>query len=108
MIETGTQRVQKSSGVAVSPEKGGKLIPAEAASNFARFKMLMQKVGKDLKHLVTLSVSPEIVNRLEPVQIEINKAERRFMLIHRAEQFFAGTVNPRRLGMPVRLAGWPA
>lgn len=41
MIETGTQRVQIRLSVTVSPDQGGKLIPAEAACYFTRFKVLM-------------------------------------------------------------------
>ena len=41
MIQTGTQRLQKRTRVPVSPDQGGKLIPAEAACYFTRFKVLM-------------------------------------------------------------------
>lgn len=41
MIETGTQRMKIRAGIPVSPDQGGKLIPAEAACYFARFEVLM-------------------------------------------------------------------
>ena len=43
-------------------------------------------------------MSPEIVHRFEPVQIEIDEAERRILPVHRAEEFFAGAVKPAPVG----------
>lgn len=58
----------------------------------------MKEGGKYPENLISFSVSPEIVDGLEFVQIKIDEAECLVMLILRAEEFFARAVEPAPVG----------
>ena len=58
----------------------------------------MQESGKYPENLISLSVSPQIVDGLESVQIKIDEAECLIMLVLCAEELFACAVEPAPVG----------